>query len=104
MGHVAFFGVLGLAYHAGKEAGGLALTDIGSLPGSASGPLLAAIGLALAGALSVVFVLSRRVLKPLSNLANFSERLVAGDARARAEVGGDDEFALIAENLQSQRR
>jgi len=96
---IAFFGVLGLAYHAGKEAGGLALTDLGSLPSGASGPLIAAIGLALAGALSVVFVLSSRVLKPLGNLASFSERLVAGDARARAEVGGDDEFAFIAENL-----
>ncbi|HEX4004164.1 MAG TPA: HAMP domain-containing methyl-accepting chemotaxis protein [Candidatus Acidoferrales bacterium] len=96
---VALFGVLGLAYHAGKESGGLALTDIGSLPSGASGPLLAAVGLALAGALSVIFVLSGRVLKPLGNLASFAERLAAGDARARAEVGGDDEFAFIAENL-----
>jgi methyl-accepting chemotaxis protein len=96
---LALFGVLGLAYHAGKESGGLALTDLGSLPSSASGPLMAAIGLALAGALSVVFVLSKRVLKPVGDLAKFSERLVAGDARARAEVGGDDEFAFIAENL-----
>jgi twitching motility protein PilJ len=96
---IAFFGVLGLAYHAGKEAGGLALSDLGSLPGSASGPLFAAVGLALAGALSIVFVLSKRVLKPVDDLAKFSERLVAGDARARAEVGGDDEFAFIAENL-----
>ena len=96
---IAFFGVLGLAYHAGKESGGLALTDLGALPSGASGPLLAAVGLALAGALSVVFVLSSRVLKPLGNLASFSERLVAGDSRARAEVGGDDEFAFIAENL-----
>jgi twitching motility protein PilJ len=96
---IAFFGVLGLAYHAGKESGGLGLTDLGSLPSGASGPLLAAVGLALAGALSVIFVLSSRVLKPLGNLASFSERLVAGDARARAEVGGGDEFAFIAENL-----
>jgi len=96
---IALFGVLGLAYHAGKESGGLALTDLGSLPSSASGPLMVAIGLALAGALSVVFVLSKRVLKPVGDLAKFSERLVAGDARARAEVGGDDEFAFIAENL-----
>src|SRR5579862_9856481 len=96
---IAFFGVLGLAYHAGKESGGLALTDLGSLPGGATGPLIAAVGLALAGALSVVFVLSSRVLKPLGNLASFSERLVAGDARARAEVGGDDEFGAISDNL-----
>ena len=34
---VALFGVLGLAYHAGKESGGLSLLDAPSLPWSASG-------------------------------------------------------------------
>ena len=61
--------------------------------------MLAAVGLAVAAALWLVFVLSKRVLKPVSELAKFSERLVAGDARARAEIDGDDEFGSIAENL-----
>jgi methyl-accepting chemotaxis protein len=96
---VSLFGVLGLAYHAGKNSGGLSLTDVASLPGSASGPLLLAIGLAVAAALWAVFVLSRRVLKPVGELAKFSERLVAGDARARAEIESGDDFAFIAENF-----
>jgi methyl-accepting chemotaxis protein len=95
---LALFGVLGLAYHAGKNSGGLALSDAGAMPASASEPLLLAFVLALAGALSIVFVLSKRVLRPLGELARFSERLAAGDARARAEIAGDDEFGFIAEN------
>ncbi|MGD1211672.1 MAG: HAMP domain-containing methyl-accepting chemotaxis protein [Candidatus Acidiferrales bacterium] len=96
---LALFGVLGLAYHAGRESGGLSVFDAPSLPGGASGALLGAVVLALAAALSLVFVLSKRVLKPLGNIAKFSERLAAGDSRARADIGTDDEFALIAENL-----
>jgi methyl-accepting chemotaxis protein len=96
---VALFGVLGLAYHAGKESGGLSLLDAPSLPAGASGALLGAIVLAVAAALLVMFVLSKRVITPVSELAKFSERLVAGDARARAEFDSDDEFGQIAENL-----
>jgi len=96
---VILFAVLGLAYHAGKNSGGASLADAASLPGSASGPLLLAFGLAVAAALWIVFVLSRRVLKPVGELARFSERLIAGDARARAEIEGSDEFAFIAENF-----
>ncbi len=95
---LALFGVLGLAYHAGRNAGGLALSDAGALPASASEPLLLAFALAIAGALSIVFVLSKRVLRPLGELAKFSERLAAGDARARVELPNEDEFGFIAEN------
>ncbi|HEY7826396.1 MAG TPA: HAMP domain-containing methyl-accepting chemotaxis protein [Candidatus Acidoferrales bacterium] len=96
---IALFGVLGLAYHAGKESGGVSLADAGSLPSSASGPLLFAASLAVLAAVLLVYVLSKRVLGPVGELAKFSERLVAGDARARAEVDSDDEFGFIAENF-----
>ena len=96
---IALFGVLGLAYHAGKESGGLSISDAGSLPSSASGPLLFAAALAVLAAILLVYVLSKRVLGPVGELAKFSERLVAGDARARAEVDSDDEFGFIAENF-----
>ena len=74
---VALFSVLGLAYHAGKESGGASLLDASSLPGSASGALLGALALAVTAALSLVFVLSKRVITPVGELARFSERLVA---------------------------
>ncbi|HUJ82179.1 MAG TPA: HAMP domain-containing methyl-accepting chemotaxis protein [Candidatus Acidoferrales bacterium] len=95
---LALFGVLALAYHAGKDSGGASPLDASAMPGSASGALLGAIGLAIVGALSLIFVLSKRVLKPVGELAKFSERFATGDARARAEVDSDDEFGSIAEN------
>jgi methyl-accepting chemotaxis protein len=96
---LALFGVLGLAYNAGVHSGGSTLSDASSMPGGASGALLGAVVLAVLAALSLVYVLGQRVLKPVDELAKFSERLVAGDARARADVTSDDEFAFIAENF-----
>jgi twitching motility protein PilJ len=77
----------------------VSLADAGSLPSSASGPLLFAASLAVLAAILLVYVLSKRVLGPVGELAKFSERLVAGDARARAEVDSGDEFGFIAENF-----
>ena len=96
---VALFGVLALAYHAGKESGGVALLDASALTGAASGALLGALALALIAALSLAFVLSKRVIKPVGELAKFSERLAAGDNRARTELASNDEFGLIVENF-----
>jgi methyl-accepting chemotaxis protein len=95
---LAVAGVLWLAYYAGKNSGGLALADAGTLPSSASGPLLGAVGLMAVALLSLALVLRKRVLAPVGELARFSERLVAGDARARVDIEGNDEFAFIAEN------
>ena len=96
---LAFVAVLGLAYHAGKDSGGLSLLEFGSLPSASSGALLGAAALAFFGVLAVVYVLNKRVLKPADELAKFSERVVAGDVRARAEIESQDEFGFIAENF-----
>jgi len=95
---LALFGVLALAYHAGKNSAGAALLDLSSMPGSASGPLVGAAVLALLTAIIVLFVLNKRVVTPAEELAKFSERFAVGDARARAEVDSNDEFGFIAEN------
>jgi twitching motility protein PilJ len=94
-----FLSVFYLAYRAGQDSGGAAMTNPSALPAGAGPALLAGVGIAVAATLVLIFVLSRRVLKPVGELARFSERLVAGDARARAEFDSDDEFGLIAENL-----
>src|SRR5215467_10682066 len=88
---VAFLVVLGLAFSAGKKAG-----DVGfdlSSPG-------------IVGALLVTLVVSvflawrfSAVLGPVQALAEFSERLAAGDPRARAEVNATNELGYIADNL-----
>jgi len=96
---VALFGVLGIAYYAGSHSVAQAGADTSGVPGGASGALLGAGVLALIAAISLVYVLSKRVLKPVDELVKFSERLVAGDARARAEIESGDEFEFIAENF-----
>jgi methyl-accepting chemotaxis protein len=95
---VAFFGVLGIAYHAGAHANGASLMDAPSVPGVGA-ELLGALALALAAAIPLMLVLGKRVLKPVEVLANFSERFAAGDARAKVELDSNDEFGAIAENL-----
>jgi methyl-accepting chemotaxis protein len=96
---IALFGVLGIAYYAGAHSGAPAGADTSGVPGGASGALFGAATLALIAAISIVYVLSKRVLKPVDELVKFSERLVAGDARARAEIESGDEFEFIAENF-----
>jgi methyl-accepting chemotaxis protein len=96
---VALFGVLGIAYYAGSHSSAQAGADALAVPGGANGALLGAAALALIAAISIVYVLSKRVLKPVDELVKFSERLVAGDARARAEIESGDEFEFIAENF-----
>src|ERR1700723_4052544 len=93
----ALFGVLGLAYFAGSSAG--AGGGATSFPGSRSGALVAAAVLALVASVSLVYVLSKRVLTPVGEIATFSERLVAGAVRARVEIASGDEFGFIAENF-----
>jgi len=95
---VTVSGALGLAYYAGAHSVAQA-ADASSVPGGASGALFGAGALAVLGAFSIVFVMSRRVLKPVDELAKFSERLVAGDSRARLELESGDEFEFIAENF-----
>src|SRR6185437_12367215 len=95
----ALFGVLGLAFHAGRNSGGLSLADAAALPSSSSGPLLLAVAVAVGAALWLMFMLSKRFIKPADELAKFSERFVAGDSRARAEIDSRDEFGVIAENF-----
>src|ERR1700728_3300144 len=93
----ALFGVLGMAYYAGSHAG--AGADATSFPGGSNGALVGAAILALVAAVSLVYVLSKRVLTPVAEIATFSERLVAGDVRARVEIGSSGEFGFIAENF-----
>jgi twitching motility protein PilJ len=93
---ISLFGVLGLAYYAGKQS---AAADATALPVGPGVALVGAAALAIIGTLSLIWVLSGRVIKPVDELAKFSDRVVAGDVRARAEIAGNDEFAAIAENF-----
>ena len=95
---VALFGVLGLAYEAGVHSGGASVFQ-GGASGSAGIEFLIAAGVAGFTALVLLLTLPRRVINPIAALSSFSERFAAGDSRAKAEVPVEDEFSVIAENL-----
>ena len=88
---VALFLVLGLAYSAGRQVGGGA-------PLEPAGLVLPAI-VALGTSIVLAWRLGGAILSPVGELAEFSERLAAGDAKVRADVTSSDEFGYIAENL-----
>jgi twitching motility protein PilJ len=96
---LAFFIVIGLAFHAGREANGNSLFDFASLPSGSSGAAVGAFILALAVGAFVAWRLGSAVITPVHHLAEFSERLAAGDPRARADVQSNDDLGFIAENL-----
>src|SRR5258708_25685423 len=89
------FVVLGLAFSAGKKAGETSLFDFGS---AAGGTVLFAIVLSLATPVILAWRFGA-LLGPVQALAEFSERLAAGDPRAPAEVNSKAERGYLAENL-----
>ncbi len=97
---LALFVVIGLAFHAGREAGAdKSILDFASLPSGASGAVILSVLLSLAVGGFLAWRLGSSVVTPVQQLAEFSERLAAGDARARAELQSDNELGYISENL-----
>src|SRR5260370_23385996 len=92
---VVGFVVLGLAFSAGKKAGEASLFDFGS---PAGGSVLIAIVLALVTSVILAWRFGA-LLAPVQALAEFSERLAAGDPRARAKGHSNDEPGYIPQNL-----
>src|SRR3989442_8806145 len=86
---------LKLAVSAGKEAGESSLLDFGPPVG---GTVILSLVLAAGTALILAWRFGA-LLGPVRALAEFSERLAAGDPRARADVNTNDELGYIAENL-----
>ena len=95
---LAMAAVLGLAYSAGAYAK-VPLLDAFNASTEAGLRLLGALAAVLLVSLALFLVLGNKVLKPVKELADFSEKLAAGDYRARADVDSADDFGLIAENF-----
>jgi len=96
---VALVCVLGLAYGAGARSGGASILDFSALPSTAATELLGAMVLVLATGIICMRTLGSKVLEPLKDLADFAERVGAGDNKARLDAHSGDDFAFIAENL-----
>src|SRR5215469_16826656 len=85
----AYFAAIWFAFNAGRQAGGGATESTGVF---IAGGVAVVISIILAWRLGAI-------LTQVHQLAEFSERLAAGDPRARADVQSNDDFGYIAENL-----
>src|SRR5215475_7958952 len=85
----AYAAAIWFAFSAGKQVGGGATESMG---------LFISIGVAVIASIILAWRLGGMVT-PVHQLAEFSERLAAGDPRARADVQSNDDFGYIAENL-----
>jgi len=99
-GAASLLAVLGLAYSAGSKSGGVSILDFGALPQPAVFPLVLAATLCCGVLLALIIVLRSRVLGPVEQLADYSQKLAAGDSRARVELKSEDDFAVILENFR----
>ncbi|HTK95053.1 MAG TPA: methyl-accepting chemotaxis protein [Terriglobales bacterium] len=95
---VAMVLVLLLGYWAGGWAKGLPFLD-GFSSSDAGKDLLFAIALLVGASIVSAMLLASKVLAPVKELADFSERLAAGDYRAKADVDSNDDFGFVADNL-----
>ena len=88
-----------LGFSAGALSGGKSLLDMGSLHADADIRLLAGLGIALAVVMAVWFTVSNKIAAPVRALATFSEKIAGGDYKQRFEVIREDDFGVIAKNL-----
>src|SRR5258707_15731333 len=97
---LALLVVIGLAFHAGREAGGdKSILDFASLPSGASGAVILAVLLSLVVGGFLAWRLGSSVVTPERQLAEFSQRLAGRDPLPRAGLQPDHEFRNHSVNL-----
>jgi methyl-accepting chemotaxis protein len=92
----ALIGVMWLSFTAGSK---YSIFDAFSMPDRGPTKMLAAVFLVLVMSAVLIWMLWDRVLKPVGELADFSERLSNADYKATVEIASQDDFGFIAENL-----
>ncbi|HJX01358.1 MAG TPA: methyl-accepting chemotaxis protein [Terriglobales bacterium] len=96
---IALLAVLYFAYSAGASANGLGIGDVMSAPGKAPTLFFVAAFVCLAATLALLFMLSNKVAKPVSELVDYSHKFANGEYSSRPHIDSDDDFGLIAENF-----
>jgi methyl-accepting chemotaxis protein len=94
------FAVLFLAYHAGLKADGHSIFDLGALPAEAVVPLAIAVFFSAGVSIALIKVLGNRIVRPIEQVAAYSQKFVAGDPRATVQLDAEDEFSLIVDNFR----
>src|SRR5260370_28310685 len=90
---VALAGAIWFSYSAGKQAAN------GGSPLESSGAIVAVV-IAIGMSIVLAWRLGAAILTPVSELASFSERLAAGDGKARAGGGTHDQFRYNPGNFE----
>jgi methyl-accepting chemotaxis protein len=95
---VVLLGIVFLAYSAGARSGPQGLPITSAMQAQGSTPLLLLIAFVAAIGMSLILfiVFGNRVIKPVKELTDFSEKLAAGDYKAKAQIDSDDDFSAIA--------
>lgn len=94
---VVLAAVLCLSYGAGARSGGLSLRDFTILPPIAGFELLGGAFLVVVASGALFIWLDTKIRKPLTELVEFSDNVIAGNREAMLDVRPDD-FGLVVEN------
>jgi methyl-accepting chemotaxis protein len=96
---IAVLAVMWLGYSAGAEAKVASVLDAIGTSSAAGIRLLGAAAVLVVVSVVLLVMLGNRVVKPVNELAEFSEKLANGDYRAKADIEAADDFGFIAENF-----
>ena len=96
---VGMVAALVLGFFAGANSRGLALFDLAALPVAASMRLLAGLGVGIFIVMAVWFTLINKIGTPIRDLSTFAQRMAGGDYKQRVQIDSEDEFGVIARNL-----
>jgi twitching motility protein PilJ len=96
---ISLIAVLYLAYSAGQHANGLAIGDVMSASGKAPMMFFIAAFVCLAMAVILMFAFANKVIKPVKELVDYSEKFAAGQYSSHPQIESSDDFRLVAENF-----
>ncbi|HXZ26908.1 MAG TPA: HAMP domain-containing protein, partial [Terriglobales bacterium] len=88
-----------LGFGAGAYAQGLPFLDALGRYSETGTRALGALAIMVGVCFVLYLLLSSRVLKPARELAEYSEKLAAGDYRSKVQIDSADDFGYIADNL-----
>ncbi|HTD21765.1 MAG TPA: methyl-accepting chemotaxis protein [Terriglobales bacterium] len=96
---VAIFTVLFLSYSAGRQSPEAGVFDVGNWSGTSAIKMWFAYLIACALPVGLIWFLGKKLIEPVQELTDFSEKLESGDYRSRVQIETHDDFGLIADNL-----
>jgi twitching motility protein PilJ len=100
IGAVGMIAVLFLAYHAGLKSENHSIMDVSALPAESALSLAVAALVAIGISIALFKVLGGRVIGPVEQITEYSQKVAAGDARASVQLDAQDDFNLIVDNFR----